>query len=153
DIQVSPQCHASLSAVWAKKLDGLVNVAIAGNCNCKNAPDGSKVGEFVLVLNARSTVDSGFDIQSQSDVNFWLGKLSAVGVDTTCCGTNQAQAPGGDGQSLAGLTQRSQRSLLVLQSVMTERSRRHQAAQDAFNERQRQLAMKAEEERLQKEEA
>src|SRR5262249_5524025 len=96
DIQVSPQCHASLSAVWAKKVEGLVNVAVAGNCNCKSAPDGNKVGEFVLVLNARSTVDTGFDIQSQTDVNFWLGKLTGLGVDTSCCATDRAQETAAD---------------------------------------------------------
>ena len=152
DIQVSPQCHASLSAVWAKKVEGLVNVAVAGNCNCKSAPDGNKVGEFVLVLNARSTVDTGFDIQSQTDVNFWLGKLTGLGVDTSCCATDQAQGTAADGPSVAGLKLRSQPALLVLQSVMTERSRKHQAAQEALNERRRQLAIQAEEERIRKEE-
>lgn len=146
DIPVSANCHASLSAVWAKKVDGLVNVAVAGNCHCQNAPDGHKVGEFVLVLNGKSAVDTGFDIQSQSDVNFWLGKLTSLAVDTSCCPDEQVQTQG------AGLDKKSQQSVLVLKAVLTERSRRHIAALEALQERRRLLAMKLEEERRTKQE-
>jgi hypothetical protein len=146
DIPVSTNCHASLSAVWAKKVDGLVNVAVAGNCHCQNAPDGRKVGEFVLVLNGKSAVDTGFDIQSQSDVSFWLGKLTSLAVDTSCCPDQPVQTKD------AGLDKKSQRSVLVLKAVLTERSRRHIAAVEALRERRRLLAMKLEEERLKKQE-
>ncbi|HEY9869627.1 MAG TPA: IPT/TIG domain-containing protein [Candidatus Obscuribacterales bacterium] len=146
DIPVSANCHASLSAVWAKKVDGLVNVAVAGNCHCQSAPEGHKVGEFVLVLNGKSAVDTGFDIQSQSDVNFWLGKLTSLAVDTSCC--PDQQVPTKD----AGLDKKSQRSVLVLKAVLTERSRKHVAAVEALRERRRLLSMKLEEERLKKQE-
>lgn len=139
EIKLSNNCHASLNAVWAKKLDGLLNVSIAGNCGCAPAPNGSKLGEFVFVAAGKSTMDKGFDIQSQSDVNFWLGKLNTFTVDGTCCipaeGATEAQKTS------------SQKSTLVLKSLLTEKGLQHQALTEKFKEEQRQIALKAQEER------
>jgi hypothetical protein len=139
EITLSPKCHASLNAVWAKKLDGLLNVSIAGNCGCSAAPNGSKLGEFVFVASGKSTMDKGFDIQSQSDVNFWLGKLNGFTVDGTCCVPAEAA---GEAQKTS-----SQNSTLVLKAVLTEKGIEHLALTKQFKEQQRQLALKAEEER------
>jgi hypothetical protein len=87
DIELPQGSHASLSVLWAKKVNGLVNVSITGNCGCHPNYAGERVGEWVVVLNGKSTLDSGFDIQSQSNVNFWLGKLTSFNVDATTCGS------------------------------------------------------------------
>ena len=81
ELDLSGDARASLSVLWAKKVNGLVNVSIAGNCGGKTGPSGERAGEFIVVINGKSTLDSGFDIQSQSTVNFWLGKLTSFTVD------------------------------------------------------------------------
>jgi hypothetical protein len=85
DVQLPNGSHASLNVLWAKKVNGLVNISITGNCGCHPNYAGERVGEWVVVLNGKSTLDSGFDIQSQANVNFWLGKLSNFNVDATTC--------------------------------------------------------------------
>jgi hypothetical protein len=78
---------SSISILWAKKVNGLLNVSIAGTCGCKgDGAGGARIGEYAVVINGKSVLDSGFDIQSQSDVNFWLGKMTAVNSDATICG-------------------------------------------------------------------
>lgn len=116
DIELPDGTHASLNVLWAKKVNGLLNISIAGNCGCKANSSGERTGEYVVVINGKSTLDSGFDIQSQSNVNFWLGKLNGISIDATTCGdsqtsTNTAKPP-------------------VLKALMTE-SRRKAAAQEA----------------------
>lgn len=77
---ITPVCHAVASCIWAKKANGLLNITIAGNTN--EIIDGQKLGEFIFVASGRSGVDSGFDIQSQSSVNYWIGKLTNFVADT-----------------------------------------------------------------------
>ena len=81
NIDVSAELKASVVALWAKRIDGLVTVEIVGNYEGK--PDGAaeKLGEFIAVITAHSTVDKGFDIQSQQEVNFWIGKISDLKID------------------------------------------------------------------------
>src|SRR5579885_2164321 len=90
EIVLSPDCRASANAIWAKKIDGMVMVSVAGNCNCRSAPDGGKLGEFVFVMWGKSGVERGFDIQSQTEVEYWLGKMNGFDVDSSCCGQGQA---------------------------------------------------------------
>ena len=73
-------CHAAASCLWAKKLNGLVNITIAGNSN--EVIDGQKLGEFIFVASGRSGIESGFDIQSQSPVSYWIGKLTQFVADS-----------------------------------------------------------------------
>ncbi len=82
--------QVALNVLWAKKVNGLLNVSIAGNCGCRPNADGDRTGEFIVIINGKSALDSGFDIQSQSNVNFWLGKLNNFSVDATTCGDAQA---------------------------------------------------------------
>lgn len=89
NIKLQNGSQVSLNVLWAKKVNGLLNVSIAGNCGCRPNPDGDRTGEFVVVINGKSALDSGFDIQSQSNVNYWLGKLNNFSVDATTCGDNQ----------------------------------------------------------------
>lgn len=84
--------QASLSILWAKKADGFINIAVAGNCDCKGGSPDARIGEYAVVFSGKTSVDSGFDIQSQSDVSFWLGKLSDFSADATKCGDGQTQS-------------------------------------------------------------
>ncbi len=92
NIKLPNGSQISLNVLWAKKVNGLLNVSIAGNCNCRPNADGDRTGEFVVIINGKSALDSGFDIQSQSNVNFWLGKLNSFSVDATTCGDTQVSS-------------------------------------------------------------
>jgi hypothetical protein len=126
--------HGSLAAVWAKHENGLFNVTIAGNCPEKLAPNGMKVGEFLVLLNGRSTVQSGFDIQSQANVSFWLGKLSAIVVESDCCraSNHKSEKEGASGiekdkeAAADGTVELKKNSIVVLQALLTEREREYQ---------------------------
>jgi len=84
DVAVNDKFHGSIATVWAKRIDGLVTVTIAGDCHDRRAKDGSDIGEFLVVVTAKSPVETGFDIQSQANVNFWMGKLSNILVEADC---------------------------------------------------------------------
>ncbi len=62
----------------------LLNLTIAGKCKDKTAPNGKKIGNFVVVITGRSPIEAGFDIQTQSNVNFWLGQLASATIDSDC---------------------------------------------------------------------
>jgi len=83
NLDVSPELKASVVALWAKRIDGLVSVQVVGNYDGKADGASDKLGEFVAVITAHSTVDKGFDIQSQQDVNFWIGKVADLKIDCT----------------------------------------------------------------------
>lgn len=128
DVKVSNDCRGSLAAVWAKKENGLLNVTIAGYCKDKVAPGGKNVGEYVVVLSARSAVQKGFDIQTQSDVDFWLAKLVSVTVDASCCNTEsgageKTSSTESDQQKSDQIKELNKNSTVVLQAIMTERER------------------------------
>lgn len=93
DVELPNAGRASMNVIWAKKVNGLINVTITGNCGCHPNYAGERVGEWVVVLNGKSTLDTGFDIQSQSNVNFWLGKLVNFSVDATTCGEQVSKLP------------------------------------------------------------
>lgn len=80
-LDVSPELKASVVALWAKKVDGLLTVEIVGNYDGKAEGASEKLGEFITVITAKSAVDKGFDIQSQQDVNFWIGKVADLKID------------------------------------------------------------------------
>ncbi len=84
DVVVNDKFHGSIATIWAKRIDGLVTVSIAGDCHDRKAKDGNDIGEFLVVITAKSPVETGFDIQSQANVNFWLGKLSNIVVEADC---------------------------------------------------------------------
>lgn len=91
-------CHAAASCLWAKKLNGLVNISIAGNSN--EVIDGQKLGEFIFVASGRSGIESGFDIQSQSSVSYWIGKLTQFVADSAGSPSSQI-SPASDTTSAA----------------------------------------------------
>lgn len=82
--------HAVASCIWAKKVNGLLNLTIAGNSN--EVVDGQKLGEFIFVVSGRSGIESGFDIQSQTGVSYWIGKLAQFVADTAGTPASQISA-------------------------------------------------------------
>ena len=107
-VDVSPELKASVVALWAKKVDGLLTVEIVGNYDAKPEGASDKLGEFITVITAKSTVDKGFDIQSQQDVNFWIGKVADLKIDYT------------NGK---GRVEKNEKSHLNLYSPITQRKR------------------------------
>jgi hypothetical protein len=89
DIAIGDGGHASFSALWAKKSNGLVNLVFAGR-GANNQTSTEKVGEFVFVLSGKSNIENGFDIQTQAPVSYWLGKLSGFEVDASDVVNNKA---------------------------------------------------------------
>ena len=81
DIPIGNGGHASIAAVWAKRENGLLNVTIAGHVPNEDSPSG-KVREFIVILSGHSSFEKGFDIQSQSNVNFWLAKLASLNIES-----------------------------------------------------------------------
>lgn len=125
DVKVSNDCRGSLAAIWAKRENGMLNVTIAGACRDKVSPSGKNVGEYVVVISAHSTVQKGFDIQTQADVAFWLAKLSSINVDAACCSTESASSSSESTPESAesDTKELKKNSTVVLQAIMTERER------------------------------
>jgi hypothetical protein len=135
DVSLSSSCHSSLAAVWAKRENGLLNITIVGRCLDRSTPGGKQIGEFVVIVNGRSSVEHGFDIQSQSNVHFWLGKISAVTVESDCnevrktekktsANTSPATSPAA---LQAAFLNDANREFMVLPAVLTERGRKYSA--------------------------
>ncbi|HEY9713878.1 MAG TPA: hypothetical protein V6C72_10435, partial [Chroococcales cyanobacterium] len=85
EVDLADGTRASVSVVWAKRENGLISVTISGECPKRSAPNGKTVGSFIVMLSAKSAVEKGFDIQSQSNVDFWLAKVSSTSVEASCC--------------------------------------------------------------------
>ncbi|HEY9784573.1 MAG TPA: IPT/TIG domain-containing protein [Candidatus Obscuribacterales bacterium] len=154
EMKVSDDYKGSLAAVWAKKVNGLLNLTIAGRCNSKSAPNGKKIGNFMVVIYGRSPIEAGFDIQSQANVNFWLGQLSSITVDSDCLSKEEPAAEKPDKASSASSdADVKKNSITVLPVVFTERFREYQTRLTAYQERQLVLAKKLEDERKAKEES
>ena len=135
-IEVSPEFKASVVALWAKKVEGLLTVQIVGEYSGKIEGTERKLGEFITVITAHSAVDKGFDIQSQQDVNFWIGKVSELKIDCSS----------GKDTKDAASTEPQTKSYLMITSPITARKREFFAAMKDWEEK-RTLAQKAEEEK------
>lgn len=118
NLEPAPDFKAAVVALWAKKIDGLLTVEIVGNYDGK--PEGSeeRLGEFIAVITARSSVDKGFDIQSQQDVNFWIGKVADLKIDCSKAGADK-----------------NQKSLLQLYIPLTQRKREFVMALKEYEDR------------------
>lgn len=137
-IEVSPELKASVVALWAKKIEGLMTVQIVGDYSGNIDGTQRKLGEFIAVITAHSAVDKGFDIQSQQDVNFWIGKVVDLKID--CNGSKEASEAQGE-----------TKSFLMLSSPITARRREFFAALKEWEEKKL-LAQKAEEDKKKQEE-
>jgi hypothetical protein len=133
DVEVNDKLRGSMAAVWAKRIGGLVTVTIAGDAGQRKTTDGSPIGEFMVVLTAHSPVQKGFDIQSQADVTFWIGKLNAITIEANC-------VPGeGDGEKVEASSnsentspgpagsEAKKKSIVSLRPLLTNRYRNHYA--------------------------
>ncbi len=143
EVKLSQQSRGSLTAVWAKHENGLLQVTLAGECNDRLAPNGAKIGEFVVALSAKSPIDRGLDIQTQSEVRYWLGKISSISVESSCLNAATVEAPSNSPQPEANITNKVvssnsasgtdnektdgfyRRDPLVLQPVVTQRGRQY----------------------------
>ncbi|MCA9802691.1 MAG: hypothetical protein KC777_12040, partial [Cyanobacteria bacterium HKST-UBA02] len=153
-VEISDKFKGSVAAVWAKKVGGLLNVTIAGDCQDKNLEDGSKVGKFIVVVSAKSPVQKGFDIQSQSQVDFWICELGDVDVDAACMKPEKndaeeaaeekdAEAAGEDDEKTADKTDENsvkKKSLIVLEPILTDRKSKYLAELALYNARLEELA-------------
>lgn len=153
ELKVNDKFTGSLSAVWAKRINGLLNLTIAGDCRDRKAPTGGDVGQFVVIISARSPIESGFDIQTQSDVSYWFGKISGVAVESDCCQLassdkpqEEAKAETKDSQDSEENEEAKKKSGLALQALLTPRLQKHYTELSAFEARQRMLLAKADEE-------
>ena len=153
ELDLGDKVKAALSVVWAKRENGLVIVTIAGNAD-KKAPNGKKIGEFVVVLNARSSVESGFDIQSQQNVSFWLGKIASIAVESDCC-PPPPPAPTAEGEQPKAVKEVStdeeavkKKSLTALPVLLTSRRREYLATLFAVEKHNALVASKLEEENV-----
>jgi hypothetical protein len=149
EIEVNPEFKGSLAAIWAKRIGGLLTVSIAGNCRDRKAPDGSPVGEFLVVMSARSPVEKGFDIQSQADVTFWLGKLQSVNVESSCIKKTEKEAKSGEKKSQTRASRKkparaaiaiNAKPIQSLAPLLTNRYKQHYELLILTDERRRQLA-------------
>ncbi len=138
----------SLTAVWAKRVNGLLNLTIAGKCKDKTAPNGKKIGNFVVVITGRSPIEAGFDIQTQSNVNFWLGQLSAATIDSDCL----SEAASAEAAPAAAEDSVKKKSLATLPILVTDRVVAYKKDLTAYESRRKVLAQKAEEDQKAKDE-
>lgn len=94
DVMISDSLRGSVATVWGKRINGMLHVTIAGECSNKTLSNGEKVGEFIVVVKGRSPVKTGFDIQSQSDVTYWIGAVDSVNVEAACSRLKEKSAEG-----------------------------------------------------------
>lgn len=129
EVEVNDKFKGSLSTVWAKRIDGLVTVTVAGDCHDRKASDGKDIGEFIVVINARSPVETGFDIQSQNNVNFWIGKLGTILVEADCIPKPAAEGEQPAERKSDSETQSSadqkKKSIVALPPLLTHRYRHY----------------------------
>lgn len=145
DVVVNDQLRGSLAAVWAKRIGGLLTVTIAGDAGTRKSNEGKPIGEFMVVVSAHSPVQSGFDIQSQSDVTFWMGKLNAISVEANCvptadtatddkAGGDKADAAAPDKSNTSADASNTtdgaakKKAVISLSPLLTDRYRKHYAA-------------------------
>lgn len=136
----------SLTAVWAKRVNGLLNLTIAGKCKDKTAPNGKKIGNFVVVITGRSPIEAGFDIQTQSNVNFWLGQLASATIDSDCL----SESGSAEAAPAAADDKVKKKSLAALPILVTDRVVAYKRDVTAYEARRKVLAQKAEEDRKEK---
>lgn len=143
EVKVTDKLTGSVACVWGKRVKGLFTVTIAGESD-KTVDNGNKVGEFIVVLTGKSPVQSGFDIQSQSEVNFWKGEVASVKVESACLPKEEAS----DGEEKSeskeveskGAEPVKKKPLAILDSVSTKRIKQYQAELASYNKHEEELA-------------
>ena len=165
DVKLRENLRGSVAAVWGKRIDGIINVTIAGECKDLKAKDGTTIGKFIVIVSAKSPVKKGFDIQSQSDVTFWLGEVGKVDVDAA--GLKKPEKKSEEGKDTDSTDQKKpeetgdagdpvkKKSLVTLEPVLTDRKReyltRYESYQNELEKIQQSKQQKLEQNRLEKE--
>ena len=129
DVKLRENLRGSVAAVWGKRIDGLINVTIAGECHDLKSSDGSTIGKFIVIVSAKSPVKKGFDIQSQSDVTFWIAEVANIDVDSACLKRKESKP--GDGEDSEAKKESpnqepdslKKKSQLILEPILTDRKR------------------------------
>lgn len=145
DIAISDKLRGSVATVWGKRINGSLHVTIAGECNDKVLSNGEKVGEFIVVIKGRSPVKSGFDIQTQADVSYWIGTLSNVTVDNAVLRLkdqesneeNADKAPAEKPAETKGEVKK--KSVVVLEAILTRRGLEYLQALARYEHQQQTL--------------
>lgn len=145
DMVISDKLRGSVATVWGKRINGLLHVTIAGECQNKTLSNGEKVGEFIVVIKGRSPVKSGFDIQSQSDVTYWIGALDSVTVEAACSRLKEKSAegeaqPSSSTKSVDVKGEVKKKSPVVLDTVLTRRRLNYLRAMELYQVQQQLLA-------------
>ncbi|QQR59327.1 MAG: IPT/TIG domain-containing protein [Candidatus Melainabacteria bacterium] len=143
EVKVSDKLTGSVACVWGKRVKGLFTVTIAGESD-KTVDNGSKVGEFIVVLTGKSPVQSGFDIQSQSEVNFWKGEVASVKVESACLPKEEASSDEEKSESKEveskGAEPVKKKPLAILDSVNTKRIKQYQVELANYKKHEEDLA-------------
>lgn len=143
EVKVSDKLTGSVACVWGKRVKGLFTVTIAGESD-KTVDNGSKVGEFIVVLTGKSPVQSGFDIQSQSEVNFWKGEVASVKVESACLPKEETSGEEEKSESKEveskGAEPVKKKPLAILDSVNTKRIKQYQVELANYKKHEEDLA-------------
>lgn len=84
EVHMPDGSNGSFTAVWAKHENGVLSLTIAGETSNKSAGNGRPIGEFLVVVTGKSSIEKGVDIQSQNEVRFWLGKIDNLAIESDC---------------------------------------------------------------------
>ncbi|MCW5821652.1 MAG: IPT/TIG domain-containing protein [Cyanobacteria bacterium TGS_CYA1] len=143
EIKVTDKLTGSVACVWGKRVKGLFTVTIAGESD-KTVDNGNKVGEFIVVLTGKSPVQTGFDIQSQSEVSFWKGEVASVKVESACLPKEEATEGEEKSESKEveskGAEPVKKKPLAILDSVNTKRIKQYQTELALFKRHEEDLA-------------
>ncbi len=145
DIIISDKLRGSVATVWGKRINGMLHVTIAGECQNKTLSNGEKVGEFIVVVKGRSPVKTGFDIQSQADVTYWIGALDKISIDAAY---NRLKEKSAEGEGSTSSPTKSvdikgevkKKSTVVLETVLTRRGLAYLKALALYQAQQELLA-------------
>lgn len=142
EVKVSDKLTGSVACVWGKRIKGLFTITIAGESD-KTVDSGSKVGEFIVVLQGKSPVQSGFDIQSQSEVSFWKGEVASIKVESACLPREEPTEASDEKEAKEveskGAEPVKKKPLAILDSVSTRRIKQFQVELAAFNKHEEEL--------------
>ncbi len=142
EVRVSDKLSGSVACVWGKRIKGLFTITIAGESD-KTVDNGSKVGEFIVVLQGKSPVQSGFDIQSQSEVSFWKGEVASIKVESACLPREESTETSDEKEAKEveskGAEPVKKKPLAILDSVSTRRIKQFQVELAAFNKHEEEL--------------
>jgi len=145
DVIISDKLRGSVATVWGKRINGSLHVTIAGECTDKTLSNGEKVGEFIVYIRGKSPVKSGFDIQSQSDVTYWIGSLNSVAVEAACSRLKEKPADGeGEGEAAPAAKPETKgevkkKSTVILEAILTKRGMEYLVALAKYQDQQQLL--------------